>query len=75
MTFRREKTFLRMPQESYLDWLKKGKAKPLKAEPTIKIRTKQEQIPESKSDLEMIKTKYMTTMPIHTTSKCVQLKL
>lgn len=42
----------------YKQWVETGKAKPLKAEPTLKIRSKEEQIPTNKSDLELIKAIY-----------------
>jgi hypothetical protein len=44
--------------EVYKQWINTGRAKPLKAEPTKKIRSKEEQIPFQKADLELINTIY-----------------
>ena len=44
--------------KAYRDWVLKGKYAPLMAEPTIRLRSKEEQIPSSKEDLEIIQTIY-----------------
>lgn len=44
--------------KAYRDWIFNGKYKPLKAEPTVKTRTKDEQVPQNKKDLELIRTIY-----------------
>lgn len=49
---------LKNAPEIYKNWVKTGKAKALKAEPTLQIRTKEDQIPTSKSDLEFINAIY-----------------